>query len=116
MIPEKFIRDSTQSTEDLWIFEHGNYAEYIIISRKDINGDTVASLENYVDYMKEQGATSEITTFLEKDAVHSTYNLADIFCQEILFAHDGSFYAVALRGGTEEDFKNLLDTVNIPTN
>ena len=24
-VPTRFVRDSTQSNEDLWIFEHGNY-------------------------------------------------------------------------------------------
>ena len=38
--PTRFIRDSTQSTDALWIFERGNYSEYIILSCKAANGDT----------------------------------------------------------------------------
>lgn len=26
-VPERFIRDSSQSKEDLWVFEHDNYSE-----------------------------------------------------------------------------------------
>ena len=29
-IPERFIRDSTQSNDNLWVFECDNYSEYII--------------------------------------------------------------------------------------
>lgn len=112
-IPESFIRDSTQSGEDVWFFERGFYKEYIILSRKDIVGDTSASLGSYVDYMKEQGVYSERTTFLQMDAVLSTYTLDDKFCQEMLFVYNGSFYAIALRGGTEEDFQSLLNTIGI---
>ena len=113
VIPEKFIRDSTQSSADLWIFEHGNYKEYIILSRKDIEGEATTFLQTYVEYMKEQGSISEVTTFLEKDAVYSSYTRDEMFCQEILFAHGGSFYAIALRGGNEDEFRSLLDSVKI---
>lgn len=112
-IPEKYVRDSTQSSNDLWVFEHGFYSEYIIISRSDISGDTTASIEGYVNYMKQQGAVSDVTTFLEKEAVHSTYVKDEVYCQEMLFAYGGSFYAIALRGGNEEDFQSLLYTVKI---
>ena len=113
-IPDGFIRDSTQSGEDTWIFEEGFYTKIIILNRSDITGDTAASIDGYAAYMAQQGADSRQTTFLDKDAVLSTYTLEDTFCQEMLFAHNGSFYAVALRGGTEAEFKALLDTVEIP--
>lgn len=112
-IPERFIRDSTQSNDDLWIFEHNNYSEYIIISRKDIAGDVQSSLTDYVQYMKENGAESEIITFLNDDAVLSTYYQDDVFCQEILFAYNNSFYAVALRGGTQNGFEEIIETINL---
>ena len=110
-IPERFIRDSTQSNDDLWIFEHDNYSEYIIISRKDITGDAGSSLLNYVEYMKENGADSEIASFLNNDAVLTTYYKDDVFCQEILFAYNSSFYAVALRGGTQSGFAEIVNTI-----
>ena len=112
-VPERFIRDSTQSNEDLWIFEQGNYSEYILISRKDITGDTASSLESYVEYMKSNNAESSIVSFLGVDAVHSVYYTDEVFCQEILFPYEGSFYAVALRGGTEESFEEIVSTVKL---
>ena len=112
-IPERFIRDSTQSNDDLWVFEHDNYSEMILISRSEIVGDVTLSLETYIDYMKEKDAESSMTTFLDKDAVFSSYYIDDVFCQEILFPHNDHFYAVALRGGTEEGFEEISKTVAI---
>ena len=54
-IPQNFIRDSTQSNEDAWLFESGFYSKLIILSRNDTTGNTNASLANYVEYMKQQG-------------------------------------------------------------
>ena len=62
-IPERFIRDSTQSNDNLWVFESDNYSEYIIISRKDVTGETQSALTDYAEYMKENGAESEIVSF-----------------------------------------------------
>ena len=112
-IPQNFIRDSTQSNEDAWLFESGFYSKLIILSRNDITGNTNASLDNYVEYMKQQNADSQREIFKEMDAVFSVYTKDDMFCQEMLFAYEGSFYAIALRGGTREEFQSLLDTVNI---
>ena len=39
-VPERFIRDSTESNDDLWVFEHDGYSEYILISRTDASSDT----------------------------------------------------------------------------
>ena len=109
-VPERFIRDSTQSNDDLWVFEHGNYSEYIIISRKDVTGDIQSQLIDYAEYMKETGAESEI---LDNNSVLSTYHKDDVLCQEILFAHSDSFYAVALRGGTQDSFEEITDTISL---
>lgn len=115
-VDEKFIRDSTQSTDDLWFFEKGFYREYIILSRKDAGKNIAESLSNYADYLIEQGVDAEIATFLNDDAVFSSYTQDGMYCQEVLFPHDGSFYAISLRGGTEEDFNTLITTVQIATN
>ena len=67
-----------------------------------------------LEYMKENGAQSEIVPFLNGDAVVSTYYLEEtLFCQEILFPYDHSFYAVALRGGDESGFKEITDTIDL---
>ena len=110
-IPIRFVRDSTKSNADMWVFERGGYAEYILVSRKDFEGDAAASLEKYVEYMKGNGATSAIITFLEGSAVRSQYTKDDLLCQEILFIQGDSVYAVALRGGTADGFKEITDTV-----
>ena len=110
-VPEDFIRDSTRSNSDLWCFEKGFYDQIIILSRDDMDGDVSASLDSYLAYMIEQGCESNRTTFMQLDAVHSTYTQNDQYCQEMLFAYHGSLYAIALRGGTEEDFQSLLDSV-----
>lgn len=106
-IPEKFIRDSTQSSEDTWIFEHGNYSEYIIVMRSDSESD----LEKYAARMRELGAASEVVELSASDAVFTTYYQDGVFCQEILFCHENSTYAIALRGGTESEFDELVGTV-----
>ena len=113
VIPENYIRDSTQSTDDLWIFESGFYKQYIILSCKAANGDTSADLNSYVDYMKGNGAASEITKFIGLDSVFSAYTMDGVFCQEMLFIYDDAYYAIALRGGDEVEFNALLDTVSI---
>ena len=112
-IPERFIRDSIQSNNDLWVFEYDNYSEYIIISRKDITGEVQSALSDYAEYMKENGAESKIVAFLNDNAVLSTYNKDNEFCQEILFAYNSSFYAVALRGGTQDGFEEITNTISI---
>lgn len=112
-IPERFIRDSMQSNDDLWIFEHDNYSEYIIISRKDVTGEVQSALSDYSEYMKENGAESEIVSFLNDNAVLSTYYKDDVFCQEILFACNNSLYAVALRGGTQSSFEEITNTIGL---
>ena len=112
-IPENFVRDSTQSNENFWVFERNGYAEYILISRSFSEKEEAQVLENYVEKMRGIGAESEIVSFSGKDAVLSKYNKDNTFCQEILFPHNGDFYAVALRGGTEESFKSLIGTISL---
>ena len=112
-IPTSFIRDSTQSNEDLWLFEKDRYSELIILSRKDITAEASAALDSYAEYLIEQGVDVTRETFLDMDAIFSTYTRDGVFCQEMLFAYNGSFYAIALRGGTTEAFQSLLDTVSI---
>ena len=112
-VPERFICDSTQSEEDLWVFENDNYTEYILILRSDITADVPTILADYVEYMKGNNAESSIVTFLGSDAVLSTYDLDDVYCQEILFPYEDSLYAVALRGGTESGFQEITDSIKI---
>lgn len=110
-IPENYIRDSTQSTEDFWVFESGFYKKCILLSRNDANIAAAQILEDYVELMKERETNSEIISFMNEDAVLSTYYKDGVYCQELLFVHDSSSYAVALRGGTEAEFKEITDTI-----
>ena len=112
-IPQKFIRDSTQSTNDLWVFEKGFYKQLIILSRNDLGGEVDEVLDGYVDYMKSMQCNSKRTTFAGCEAVHTTYTKDGQYCQEVLFVYNSSTYAIALRGGTEEEFKSLLDSVKM---
>lgn len=112
-IPKDYIRDSTESTEDLWVFEKGFYSQYIIITRNDIQGDATESLNSYAEYLTEQGVQVRRETFLETEALISSWTNGDLFCQELMFACNGSLYAVSLRGGTEEEFQSLIRTIGI---
>ena len=109
-----FIRDSAQSNEDLWIFEKNRYKEMIILHRTDLPADADAEPDRYVQSMLDRGAESSRGEFLLTDAVKSTYMPDDVYCQEILFVYGDSFYAFALRGGTEEDFQALPNDLNTP--
>lgn len=115
-IPSDFIRDSTQSNEDLWTFEKGFYKKMIIIKRSDgyPDEDVITFLDSYVESMQSNGAESVRGEFLYRDAVKSTYEREGTFCQEILFEYNNSYYAFALRGGTEEEFNELLNQINTP--
>ena len=112
-IPEKYIRDSTQSTDDSWLFERGWYSAQILLVRKDAAADPEAAMESYRQYLTEQGADSQKTTFLGRDALRSTADQNGKIWREVFFYHNGSSYAVALRGGTEEEFQALLKSVGI---
>ena len=112
-IDDRFIRDSTQSTNEVWIFEHGFYKEYVILSKKVTAHDPADYLPDYAEYMEGLGAEAEIKTYLDTDAVFSTYTKDGVFCQEVFFYHNGAYYAIALRGGTEEGFTELISTVSL---
>ncbi|MBQ3101129.1 MAG: hypothetical protein IJC50_09075 [Clostridia bacterium] len=110
-IPEDFIRDSTQSDENGWVFEKNYYSQMIIITRSNVVGDVGELLDGYMEQMHQMEFESQRTTFRERDAVLSEYTLNEQYCREMCFPHEDSLYFVALRGGTEEEFYTLLDTI-----
>ena len=112
-IPRSHIRDSTQSSDDLWIFEKGFYSKSILLSRKDLQGDIDDVLDNYIAYLNSQGPRSERDTFLGLEAVRSAYLESNKPWREMLFVYNDSIYAVATRGGSEEEFLSLLDSVSL---
>lgn len=114
VIPEEYIRDSTQSNEDFWVFEQGFGRKLILLQRSDLSGTTDEVLDSYAAAMRERGAESVRGEILLTDAVLSTYTLEDQSCREIVLVYGDSCYAFALRGGTEEEFQALLDDLNTP--
>lgn len=110
-IPEDFIRDSTQSDENGWVFEKNYYSQMIIITRSDVGEDISADLDSYMEYMRSKECQSDRTTFRDREALLTVYTLNGQYCQELCFPHEDSLYFVALRGGTEEEFYTLLDTI-----
>ena len=114
VIPNGFVRDSTQSNDDQWVFEKGWYSEYIIIMRSDAKEDVIAQLDDYVVLMLERGADSSRGSYLNTDAVLSKYVRDGEYCQEITFCYNGSLYSFALRGGTDDEFQSLLNDINTP--
>ncbi len=108
-IPEDYIRDSTQSNDDFWIFEHGGYKKYIMLS---IEPAEDKSLEKYAASMESVGAECEYVSNDVVDAVISRVtNKDNEYCQELYFIYKGSRYAVAARGQTDEEFMDLTDTL-----
>ena len=84
VIPKDFIRDSTSSNEDLWVFEKGMYSETIIISRQDLQGDAIKVLDDYVELMLERGAESSRGKYLYTDAVMSKYIKDSEYCHSVI--------------------------------
>ncbi len=111
-VPQGFVRDSTQSTEDSWLFEKNWYKKMVILVRNDFSDNADAFLNEYAAAMSKYGDSAR-TEFQGVQAVHSTYTRDGVFCQEIFFIHRGSSYAIALRGGTEEEFQQLLDSLKL---
>lgn len=114
-IPGGYIRDSTQSSADQWIFEKGFYSQYVILVRKDLAGEAAGVLDSYAAYLTAQGVTSERTTFLDAPAVRSRQDQDGTLWQELLVAHGDSTYAIALRGGTEADFDEIIRSLKLQT-
>ena len=113
-VPEDFVRDSTQSNEDLYVFEKGWYKQMIIISRKDADGDPVELLDSYGNYIVGNGGQAARGKFKDElPCLSAYYENEGKDCYEIVIVHEGSSYAIALRGGSAEDFKALIDTVSI---
>lgn len=114
VIPDSYVRDSTQSTDDFWVFEKGGYKEYILLSRTVSKEDPAAVLDDYEDAMRDVGAETTRGNYLNTDAVISKYEKDGLYCQEIFFSCSGSFYSFALRGGTEKEFTDLLGDIITP--
>lgn len=113
-IPSEFIRDSVQSSEDVWMFEQGWYKKTIVIMRSQIQDDPTAYINAYASGLQNKQIQSETGEFIGYPAAKSSATREDgVFWQELSFVVNSDFYAIALNGGTEADFLALIDTVSI---
>ena len=113
-IPYGYIIDSTQSNDTSLVYETGFYAKYIVVTQTVTvaAGKEDQTLDNYVTRILESGGSSQRTTFLDQPAVRSTFTSQDgKNAEEMLFIHNGYCYAISMRGGTEQEFQDLLSTV-----
>lgn len=111
-IPENFIRDSTQSNDDQWIFECGMYQQLIILKRTTATESAPEDLENL---MLEYVTTGGIATSIEpyENAYRTQYNKDGVDCHEVLFIYGDSVYCFAMHGVTEEEFTDFLNTITV---
>ena len=109
-IPDSFIRDSTQSTDDQWVFEHGGYRQYIVL----MFHEEAADLEQYRDSMLANGCDSAIEERYDGAIVSSWTDADGNFRQEILFLSGGHTYVVMLHNGDEEAFETLAASIRMP--
>ena len=111
-VPFAYIIDSTQSDANFRLYEKGWYKSVIILSRNTFDDDIDELLDGYVDYILENSGSSQRTTFLEQPAVRSTFTSQDGKpAEEMLFIYNGFCYSISMRGGSEQDFNDLLATV-----
>lgn len=113
-IPSEFIRDSAQSSEDTWLFEQGWYKKTIVIMRSPLQDDPAAFIDAYASGLQSKQIQSETGEFMGYPAAKSSTTREDgVFWQELSFAVNSDFYAVALNGGTEAEFLALIDSITI---
>lgn len=115
-IPVEFVRDSTQSSEDFWIFESGSYSEYIILSRSDIDKDETDTFNNYCSFITGQGGEASLGSFKGNEGVLCYYIKDDMYCQELMFSYNGSIYNITVRDGEEGRFTAITDSVKLIEN
>ena len=114
VIPEGFTWVSSESTDDLWVFEKGGYEEVLIFSRNDFEKTASDTLLGLMDFYNSTGGSAELGAYLGGDALMASYEQDGLYCREITFIYGNSLYAIALRGGTQEDFNALLRGVDTP--
>ena len=86
----------------------------ILLSIDAFEGDPAEWLDGYADYVNQNGGTAQRTTFMEHDAVYSVFTDKEgKLGREMMFIYHDYCYAVSLRGGTEQDFDDLLATVTL---
>ena len=111
IIPDDFVKDSNESTDELWVFEKGNYDEYILLSYKTPE-DPSSAMHAYADSISEKGANIQDGWFIDDEAIMASYTSNDDKeTYEIMFAHGDGLFSIAYRGGTQDDIYAITDTV-----
>ena len=109
-IPTDYVRDSTESNDDFWVFEHGGYKSYILLKYTQTD-DPAGDVEAYAAAMEEE-AEIQRTELLGSEALILRYTVRDEATQEILFGYQDACYSIALRNGTPEEFQTLTTSVS----
>ncbi len=112
-IPDDFVSDTTQSSEDFWVFERGFYSEYFFISRKDNDGNAYETIAGYSNFINQSGGTATVGEFIGKDAVLCSYTKDGLYCQELMFEYGDSIYDITLRNGDSEMMGGIMDSVKL---
>jgi hypothetical protein len=110
-VPKSYVRDSTKSSDELWVFEQGNYDKYIMISCKAAKSED--AVKSYASFIESQGGSSEDIKLADLDAVKLTYTQDNKDTRETVFVLNDSIYAIALRGGDDAEYQELLDSFKI---
>ena len=114
-IPRDFIRDSTQSNDDLWAFEKGMYKQIIILHRTDASENETEQIKALMQWYESIGGTTAPIDGYE-NAYKAEYTKDDVLCREVVFLYEDSVYAIAMRGATEEEFAAFLSTISLAPN
>lgn len=114
-IPRDFIRDSTQSNDDLWAFEKGMYKQIIILHRTDALEDAPERITALMEQYNAIGGTTAPFEGFE-NAYQAVYTKNGVLCREVVFLYEDSVYAIAMRGATEEEFAAFLSTISLAPN
>lgn len=104
------MRDSTRSNEELWVYERDHYASYILIHKGE-PGKQNTDLEAYGAYITEQGGSAEQNTIGDVASVDLSYMQDNKECRETVFIYRDILYSVALRGGSEQEFTALKNSI-----
>lgn len=108
-LPKEYVRDSTCSTIDEFIYESGNYKKYIVLTYAYSGYD----MEDYYDLMSDRGCDVEYRDILSsKSVVSRWYDDEDKYRQEVYMKVKGGTYAIMLCGGDEEEFEALIEEIN----
>ena len=116
-IPSSFIRDSTQSKEDVWVFERDNYKSYIMLihGALEMQGG-MSTPEKYSESLRSTGATSEVKSFNGYPCVYTT-SVANngMYATETVFFVGDTSYALTMCTANEADmaeYQTVYDSLS----